>query len=45
RTDIPEGDGNSALESDKIPSKGLEEPISPKGTETHSGDLLLSLLY
>ncbi len=37
RTDIPEGDGNVLSgESSHISEEKLEEPISPKGTETSS---------
>ncbi len=34
RTDIPEGDGNALSCLLRDPSVLLEEPISPKGTET-----------
>ena len=34
RTDIPEGDGNASRISEPAGWRQLEEPISPKGTET-----------
>ena len=35
RTDIPEGDGNRRLKAFSNSVFILEEPISPKGTETN----------
>ncbi len=34
RTDIPEGDGNKKFQTSFLTRCLLEEPISPKGTET-----------